>query len=204
MHRVPGVLAGHQLGDVSAGAGNAEFGESLPRLGITHHSDVGSLPVAPAGGEARVVEDPVKRVVGQRFIGEFTHRVGGSHDVVEVHNDHLLAVSRRRVRVGCGGALGALWCEDDDRNRPGGRLLVLVVAVAAVVVVDDLPEPAVVAIGGCHRPRCDGGLCVLRPDRLTDSRGSGCFLLGFRPAHGAKGAAPAVARPGSVRVRGWR
>jgi hypothetical protein len=39
-----------------------------------------------------VVEDPVERVVGQRFIDEFTHRVGGSHDLVEVHDDHLLAV----------------------------------------------------------------------------------------------------------------
>src|SRR6476469_6235816 len=102
MHRVPGVFAGHQLGDVSARGGDAEFGESLPRLGITHHSDVGSLPVAPAGGEACVVEDPVERVFGQRLIGEFTNRVGGgSRDVVEVHDDHRLAV----CRVGCGGVV---------------------------------------------------------------------------------------------------
>jgi hypothetical protein len=99
MYRVPGVFAGHQLGDVSAGGGDAEFGESLPRLGVTHHSDVGSLPVAAAGGEACVVEDPVERVVGQRLLGEFTHRVGGSHDLGEVHDDHLLAVCRVRVGV---------------------------------------------------------------------------------------------------------
>src|SRR6478672_8868357 len=128
---VPGVFAGHQLGDVSAGGGDAEFGESLLRLGITHHGDVGSLPVAPAGGEACVVEDPVERVVGQRFIGEFTNRVGGSHDVVEVHDDHLLAV----CRVGCGwsgvvpqtaiagllrsgqSGVGRGWCRSRTRSR---------------------------------------------------------------------------------------
>ena len=76
------------------------------RLGITHHDDVGSLPVAPAGGEACVVEDPVERVVGQRLIGEFTNRVGGSHDVVEVHDDHLLAV----CRVGVSASGVAVWC----------------------------------------------------------------------------------------------
>src|SRR6185437_273889 len=86
MYWVPGVFACHQLGDVPAGGGDSELGESLSRLGITHHDDVGSLPVATAGGEACVVEDPVQRVVGQRLIGEFTHRVGGSHDVVEVHD----------------------------------------------------------------------------------------------------------------------
>ncbi len=52
------------LGDVAAGAGHAQIAERFAGLEVADRDDVYALPVASAGREPGVVEDPFEHVVG--------------------------------------------------------------------------------------------------------------------------------------------
>ena len=73
------------LGVVAPRHRDGGLDEALPRGRVADDDELGALAVAAARREARVLEDGVEHLVGQRVVGELPDRGGRAHDVIELH-----------------------------------------------------------------------------------------------------------------------
>jgi hypothetical protein len=80
-----GTSPDNELRQITLCSGHRQLGEAVAGLLVADHDDAHRLTVTSTWCKARVVDDAIQHVVGQRFAGELARGERGAHHVVEVH-----------------------------------------------------------------------------------------------------------------------